>query len=252
VRLLTLDIETRPNLAYVWGLWNQNVGVNQIAESAEMLCFSAKWLGKHRIIFRSVFHDGKPKMVADLWDLLDKADAVIHYNGKSFDIPHINREFLQADLTPPSPYQQIDLYRTVKKQFRFPSNKLEYVADTLDIGEKLKHEGFDLWKRCMAGEESAWKLMRQYNINDVALTELLYERIKPWIPNVPSFAAHDQDHVCPACGSTKLQARGFAHTQQSRYQRYQCQSCGKWSRGTKVIKDESGKTQTTAIREVAV
>lgn len=243
MRLLTVDIETRPNLAYVWGLFDQNIAVNQIAESTEMICWSAKWVGKHKVIFRSVFHDGKETMVKDLWKLLDEADVIIHYNGRSFDIPHVNREFLEADMTPPSPYRQIDLLRAVKKRFRFPSNKLEYVVETLDIGEKLKHEGFDLWKRCMANEASAWKLMRQYNVNDVALTELLYERIKPWIPNIPSYAAHTQEQVCPACGSGKLQMRGFAYTQQSRYRRFQCQECGKWSRGT--------KGTHVSIREVA-
>jgi DNA polymerase elongation subunit (family B) len=243
MRLLTIDIETRPNLAWVWGLWNQNVGANQIAESTEMICFSAKWVGKHKVHFYSVHHHGKDEMLKALWSLLDEADAVIHYNGRSFDIPHINREFLEAEMNPPSPYRQIDLLRAVKRKFRFPSNKLEYVAESLDIGAKLKHEGFDLWRRCMAGEDSAWKLMRQYNINDVALTELLYERIRPWIPNIPSHAAFSQEKVCPACGSKKFQMRGFAYTQQSRYRRYQCQNCGKWFRGTKGTSVE--------IREVA-
>lgn len=244
MNILTLDIETRPNLAYVWGLWDQNVGTNQIVASTEMICWSAKWVGKHKVTFRSVYHDGKEKMVRDLWDMLDKADVVVHYNGRRFDIPHVNREFLEMELTPPSPYKQVDLLAAVKRRFRFPSNKLEYVVQELGIGEKLKHEGFDLWVRCMANEESAWKLMRQYNINDVALTELLYERILPWIPNIPSHAAHDQDQVCPACGSGKLQARGFSYTQQSRYRRYQCTNCGKWSRNTKAA-------AVVSVREIA-
>lgn len=243
MRLLTVDVETSPNLAYVWGLYQQNLAPVQVVEPTEMLCWSAKWRGAHKVIYRSVFDDGKGEMLDKLWELLDEADAVIHYNGMSFDVPHINREFLQAELGPPSPYKQIDLFRAIKKRFKFPSNKLEYIVDDLGIGEKLKHEGFELWKRCMAGEASAWRLMRQYNINDVALTELLYERILPWIPNIPSHAAYSQERVCPACGSDNLQARGFAYTKQSRYQRFQCQSCGKWSRGT--------KGETVDIREVA-
>lgn len=243
MKCLVIDIETRPNLAWVWGLWDQNVGINQIAESTEVLCWAAKWVGKHKVTFRSVYSDGKEKMVKDLWDMLDAADVVIHYNGRSFDIPHINREFLEMELSPPAPYKQIDLLRAVKKQFRFPSNKLEYVVDTLGLGEKLKHEGFDLWRRCMANEESAWKLMRQYNVNDVAITELLYERILPWIPNIPSFAAHTQERVCPACGSEHIEDRGWAYTQQSRYKRWVCKDCGKWSRDT--------RGESIQIREVA-
>lgn len=244
MRLLVLDIETRPNLAYVWGIWNQNIGTNQIAEACEMVCFSAKWVDKHKVTFKSTYHDGKSKMLQSLWTLLDEADAVIHYNGKRFDIPHINREFLEAEMDPPSPYRHIDLLQAVKKRFRFPSNKLEYIVQELGIGEKLKHEGFDLWVRCIANEESAWKLMRQYNINDVALTELLYERIKPWIPNIPSHAAFSGERVCPACGSKDIQNRGMAYTQQSAYRRFVCLDCGKWGRETKAVK-------TVSVREVA-
>jgi len=236
-----VDIETRPNLAYVWGLWDQNVGINQIASSTEMLCWSAKWTDHTKIHFRSTFHDGKEKMLGDLWKLVDEADAVIHFNGRRFDVPHINREFLEAGMDPPSPYKQIDLFQAVKRRFRFPSNKLAYVCDTLGIGSKLKHEGFDLWLGCMANEKGAWRLMRQYNVNDVALTEMLYQKLLPWIPNIPSHAAHSGDSdTCPACGGKLLEKRGFAHTAQSRFQRFVCRDCGKWSRSTQ-------STQTVKI-----
>jgi predicted RNA-binding Zn-ribbon protein involved in translation (DUF1610 family) len=88
--------------------------------------------------------------------------------------------------------------------------------------------------------------MRQYNINDVALTEELYERIRPWIPNHPSFAAMTGEHVCPACGSKELESRGkgYSYTQQSSYQRFRCKECGKWSRATKA-------ETTVKIREIA-
>jgi hypothetical protein len=234
VRLLSVDIETRPNLAYVWGLWDQNVGLNQIAASTEMICWSAKWTDRMKIHFRSTFHDGKEKMVRDLWDLLDEADAVIHFNGRRFDIPHINREFLEMGMNPPSPYKQIDLFQAVKRRFKFPSNKLDYVCDRLDIGSKLKHEGFDLWLGCMANEKGAWRLMRQYNVNDVALTEMLYWKLLPWIPNLPSHATHSGDgETCPACGGHKIELRGFSYTAQSRFQRFVCKDCGKWSRSTR-------------------
>ncbi len=243
MKCLVLDIETAPSLAYVWSIWNQNIGINQIEESGEMLCWAAKWVGKHKVTFRSVYSDGKEGMVRGLWEMLDKADVVITYNGRKFDIPWANAEFLLLDLQPPAPYQQIDLYPAVKKKFKFPSYKLDYVCQRLGIGAKVQHEGFELWKRCIANEASAWKTMRFYNVNDVAITELLYERMLPWIPNIPSFAAHTQGHVCPACGSDDLQSRGYAFTQQTRYQRFQCKSCGKWSRST--------KGESIQIREVA-
>lgn len=208
------------------------------------MCWSAKWTTKTKIHFRSTFHDGKEKMLGDLWELLDEADAVVHYNGRRFDIPHINREFVEMGKDPPSPYKQIDLLQAVRRRFRFPSNKLEYVAGALGIGSKLKHDGFELWLGCMANEKTAWRTMRQYNINDVALTEMLYWKLLPWIPNIPSHAAHSGEDVCPACGSKDLESRGYAYTAQSKYRRCVCKDCGKWSRLTK-------SDDTVGIREVA-
>jgi uncharacterized protein len=246
VRILLLDIETSPNLAHVWSLWNQNVSLDQLRESGSVICFSAKWLGdpKRETAFWSL-HDGKREMVGAAHVLLDEADAVVHWNGKRFDVPHLNREFLEGGLKPPSPFRQIDLMETAKKQFHFPSNKLDYVAQRLDVGAKQHHEGHLLWVKCLDGDPAAWKRMERYNRQDVWLLEGLYHKLQPWIPQHPSWGAFDAGQsLCPACGGNKLQRRGYAYTLQSAYPRYQCQQCGKWSRGTK-------RAYGTDIREVA-
>lgn len=235
MRTLTIDIETSPHLAHVWGMWQNNVSLNQLMESGEVICFAAKWLGKKEIIFRSVHHDGKEEMVRAAHELFDQADVLIHYNGDRFDIPHLNREFLEAGLAPPAPFHSVDLLRTVKKQFRFPSNKLDYVVQTLDIGAKATHTGHTLWVQCMAGDNKAWNLMRKYNKQDVVVTEKLFERLGPWIKNAPVAALYDQEASedrCPACGSYELKPRGYTYTKMSKYQRYVCE-CGKWSRSNK-------------------
>ena len=94
MRRLTIDIETRPNLAHVWGLWDQNVGINQLIEPVEMICFAAKWYHQKSVEFYSVHHDGIDVMRAQAYRLLNEADVIIHYNGRSFDIPHLNRELI--------------------------------------------------------------------------------------------------------------------------------------------------------------
>lgn len=233
MRILAIDIETQPNLAYVWGLWDQNVGLNQLVEAGQMMCFVSKWVGKPKVEFRSVHHDGQDKMIRRAWELLDEADVVMHYNGKRFDVPWLNREFLRLDLNPPSPYQQIDLLQVARREFQFPSNKLEYVSKALGLSGKVSHEGFGLWVKCMAGNDRAWKTMRKYNRQDVLLLEEMYERLRPWIRSHPSVAAFSGKDCCPACGGENLTHRGFAFLRTGRYQRFQCGDCGKWSRSTK-------------------
>ena len=88
MRILAIDIETSPNLAYVWGLWDQNVSLNQLVESGEILCWAAKWLGEDEVFFYSKQTTGrKSKMIRAAWALLDEADVVLHFNVKRFDIP---------------------------------------------------------------------------------------------------------------------------------------------------------------------
>jgi uncharacterized protein YprB with RNaseH-like and TPR domain len=234
MRTLFLDIETTPNVAHVWGLFKQNVGLNQLMESTRMLCFTAAW-SKSPVEFYSPRNLGDHRaMVEKAHELLDQADAVVHYNGERFDVPHLNREFLEAGLNPPSPFKQIDLVKAAKRVFRFPSNKLDYVSQVLGLAGKVHHEGHTLWVKCMEGDDEAWARMEEYARQDVALLEPMYERLRPWIPGHPNVALYnealDGELVCPACGSGSYQRRGYAFTAVTRYQRYQCQDCGKWFR----------------------
>lgn len=235
VRMLCFDIETRPALAYIWKIFDENIAIGQIDEAIEMISFAAKWVGHPEIEFRSVYHDGHDKMIERIWNLLDEADVVIHYNGKSFDVPHVQREFLRLEYLPPSPYQQIDLIHVCRKQFKFMSNKLAWVSEYLGLEGKIGHEGFNLWKRCMADDPQAWATMREYNVQDTILLEDLYNKIRPWITSHPSFGARIGGEVCSNCGSDHLQRRGLAYTKMSSFQRYQCQDCGTWMRSNKKI-----------------
>lgn len=242
---LIVDIETAPHRVYAWGLWGQDISTNQIVEPGYTLCWGAKWLGKPKVFFERVsgapgtreFKGSFRRMVEAAHALLEEADAVIHYNGNKFDMPTLKKEFLMLGLDPPSPQTQIDLLRVVKKQFRFPSNKLDYVARALGLGGKVKHMGMDLWKQCMAGDESAWRVMRRYNIRDVRMLEPLYERLVPWIQPHPNMGLYmdSASPVCPNCGSCNVIKKGLTRTATQAYQRYKCRACGKWSRGRRNV-----------------
>jgi hypothetical protein len=234
--ILMIDIETSPAIVPVWDIWNPHITPDSIIRDKEMMCFAAKWLGKDQVIFYSTYHHGKQHMMTALWNLLDRADAVMHYNGQSFDMPHINVGFITEGLPPPAPYKQIDLYSTVKKNFNFTSNKLGLVSKKLSLEGKLDSVGMSTWLLCMEDDDAAWQKMKEYNIQDVHALEDLYHPLRPWIHNHPSHALYSgRDDVCPNCGSDNLEKRGFARTHVSTYQRYNCKECGKWSRAAKRI-----------------
>ena len=231
MKTLAIDIETSPNIADVWGLWNNNVSLSQLRESQRVLCFAAKWEGEKRSMFFSEWQHTSDEMIRCAHMLLDEADAIVHYNGKRFDVPHLNREFVGLGLTPPSPYKQIDLYREIKSAFSFPSYKLAYVAEALNVGSKQETGGHELWVKVLAGDRKARATMKAYNIQDTELLIPLLHKVRPWI-STPSYGAMNGQDVCPACGSDWLRREGHAYTATGRYQRFVCIPCGKWSRGT--------------------
>lgn len=243
MKILLLDIEHAPHLVHAWGLFDQRIGTNQIIEPGYMLSWAAKWLGSREVMFGSRKKEPK-RFIRRLHMLLDEADVVVHYNGIRFDIPHINREFLLAELHPPSPYIQLDLLRTVRRQFKFASNKLDFVCRQLKLGAKYKHPGHELWVACMQGDMAAWTEMEKYNKHDVVLLERLYKYLRPWVPNHPNNCSFTEPGVpvCPTCGSGRLQKRGFQRTVANKYVRYQCNDCGSWSREpfTSTTREERG------------
>lgn len=246
-KIITLDIETSPIQAYTWGIWQQNIGLNQIIKDWSILSYCAKTLGDPDIRYADVSDKADPYDDYDLmqliWKELDQADIVVTQNGKRFDHRKINARFLALDMRPPSPFKMIDTKVEAAKVAMFTSNRLEWLADVLTDVPKDKHKdfpGFELWTACLAGNQKAWAAMRKYNPRDVIATEKLYLRLRPWIVGHPSVAVgsgHDAE-TCPKCGSHDIHPRGYVTTQVGVYQRYRCDSCGGWSRGRY---DQNGK-----------
>lgn len=227
LKILILDVETAPSKVYAWGLFNQDIHINQIVEPGYTLCYSAKWYKKKGLYFDSLQKSSKKKMIGSIHNLIEDSDVVVTYNGFKFDLPVLNKEFILLGFDPPSNYKQVDLYRVARRIFRFPSNKLDYISQSLGLGSKKKHKGMDLWKGCMDGDESSWRTMEAYNKQDVRLLEKVYEKMLPWVKNHPNYGLYvDSDRpICRNCGSSKVKKNGFDYTSVGKYQRYKCVDC---------------------------
>lgn len=232
MKLLLLDIETAPNLCATWGLYDQNVALDQLLEPGYTLCWAAKWHGEKEVMFSSV-RDGRKKMVRRIHALMNEADAICHYNGNKFDVPTLNKEFLLIDMKPPAPSKQIDLLITARRRFKLASNKLDFVAQQLGLGSKTKHKGMGLWLGCMNGKTEDWDVMETYNKQDVLLLEKVYDRLLPWIQAHPNRSVMDDIECCTRCGSTNFQARGRQVSSAGTYTRFQCMDCGGWFRAVR-------------------
>jgi len=228
--ILILDIETKPAVAYVWRAYDENISPDQVLDPGGMICFAAKWVGDKEVFFYSDWTHSKTEMLTALHELLSVADAVVTYNGDKFDLPKVHGEFLLEGFKAPPPITSIDVVKTIRKM-GFLINKLAFISPLLRVGEKMKHEGFELWAKVIAGDPKARDKMQKYNIQDVIILEKLYHRIKHFIKNHPHMG--DKKSECGACGSNNVQKRGFRRTKYFRIQRIQCQDCGSWSEGSR-------------------
>jgi hypothetical protein len=241
-RILLLDIETAPIEAFVWGLFDQNVGLEQIKTEWSILSFAAKWLGERRTLQMDTSKQRDARddrgLLAALWVLLDEADIVVAQNGDRFDIPKIRGRMIMAGFGPFSPIRTIDTLKIARRHFGFTSKKQAWLTKHLTPEvEKLTHRefpGISLWVECLKGNPRAWSVMRRYNIRDVVGLEKIYLKLRPWAEGHPNVAAYsDSDEVaCPKCGSTNLKLNGSSLTQTGKYQRYRCleSNCGAFAR----------------------
>lgn len=243
-KILLIDLETAPNLGSYFELWREG-NILWTFQHWYILCFGWKWLGEKEthIVALPDFKIWKKdktndeELVKVLWDLFNKAEIIIAQNGDRFDIRKSNARFLKWRLEPPSPYKTIDTLKIARKYFKLDSNKLDDLGDYLGIGRKLRTEK-GLWKDCMEGNLKAWKYMKEYNKQDVILLEKVYYKLRGWQTNSPNMnLIYGSIFSCPTCGSSECHKRGYGITRVNTYQRWQCQNCGAWSRGSIIKRD---------------
>lgn len=236
-----MDIETAPIVADVWGLWENNVSLNQIKKDWHLLSWSAKWLGDSpkKIMYQD---QRKAKNIEDdrdllegIWKLLDEADIVIGQNSKAFDHKKLNARFIMNGMQPPSSFKIIDTMLLAKKHFAFSSNKLEFMTNKLCKKYKKlkvkKFPGHEMWTECIKGNLKAWKEMERYNKYDVLSLEELYTKLIPWDNSVNFNLYTDSAELKCTCGSKNFRNKGYVYTATGRYSRHRCNECGSEIRG---------------------
>lgn len=223
-KILFIDIETKPVLAQVWRLFDQNVGLNQIQEDWSILSYCAKWKGDENIIYEDLqgeedFEDDS-KLLAGLWKLMNEADFIVGQNSKRFDVKKINARLVLNGYPKPSTFRQIDTLEIAKRQFGFTSNRLEYMTDKLcKVYKKLTHKHFPghiLWSECLKNNPLAWAEMREYNVNDVLSLEELYDTFSSWDNSLPNFDVY----VDEVLDMSEWVHDGYHYSNIGKYKRY--------------------------------
>lgn len=233
-RILILDIETSPRLAWTFGLWNENIYQEKVEKDWKILCFGFKWLDKSpaHVVSLLDFHWVEEKLVLELYALLEEADIVVAHNAVRFDVARIRAKFLEYGLPRPAPFKTFDTLKTARKYFDMTYNKLDYIDKLIGFEGKLEHEGIQLWIDCMHGCPKAWGKMVKYNEQDILVLERVYKTLRGWDPSHPNlnhYYADGQVH-CPNCGGLNLTPTNPVYTNVSQFAAYRCDDCGAYAR----------------------
>lgn len=246
-KILLYDLETSPNLQYAYGTYKPYT--LRVKEYGSIMSISWCWYGEtdengepvvhHENLTTIPYKQGSSAnkaLVKHLHSLLDAADIVIAHNAYGFDNKVAAALMARHGLTPPSPFKTVDTLRAARQNFRFPGgNRLNDLGLYFGFGEKSQMKVGDLWFDCLKGDKKAWKLLQEYNDQDVVLLYRVYEKLRPWIRNHPNLGdLSERDGVCPKCESRHLQKRGYNHRRNGKVQRYQCMDCGGWTNEAKL------------------
>ena len=142
----------------------------------------------------------------------------------------------------PPNFPLIDTWRTARNQLKLRNNRLITIQEFLKLDNKKNAILPEQWIRAMGGHEQSLKYIELHCKKDVDVLVDVYHTLKPLMLDHPNRGLLDGRGGCGVCGETRLQKRGFHITRTRRYQRYQCQSCGSWSKETKPLKAELAST----------
>lgn len=237
-RILIYDVESSPNLAWIWNKYQQDA-VGDFVKSRQIIAFAYKWLGEKEIRAYTLkdfpTYKNNPEcnrmLIEKLHEVLSQADIVVAHNGIDFDNKMAYTDFIKHGMEPTPPFRTVDTLQFARSKFRFNSNKLDDLGALLNLGRKVETGGFRLWVDCMRGDAKAWEKMRKYNKHDVALLERVYLKLRPWMMRHPSVNIADGHDGCPMCRSSKIIAKGFFLTNGGKRPRFKCKDCGKWFSG---------------------
>ena len=236
LRILLFDLETAPLLAHVWRPDDAYIPNERMLHDSFILCWGAKWRHQKTVMTgvltpKEAVAQDDSRIVQELADLIREADIIVAHNADRFDVPMFNNRLLLLGQEPIGPVKTLDTLTLARRNFRLSHNNLDYLGRVLGLGTKIKTD-FALWRRCYLGEASALERMRVYNRRDVILLGEVFERLLPYVRNLPRLveASHAGEMACPSCGKSKLIKRGVYRSSVSTFQKMQCVFCGRYPR----------------------
>lgn len=231
MKVLFWDLEVAPLLAWMWSLSQDRVDPGHVVQEAFLLGWGAQWRGSsvvHSAVLtpEEALAQDDSRVVGEIADLVREADMVVAHNGQRYDLRVLSARVLALGLEPLGPVQMLDTYLLAKRDFRLASLSLGHLAKVLGAPAKQSLP-FSEWAKAYRGDYVALRKIRQYVRQDVRTLAAVFEAMLPHYRSLPRLR---DGNGCPYCGSMDLKKRGVRRTAAATWQRYQCGSCGRYSR----------------------
>lgn len=229
IKRLFFDIETTPIIAYTWRIgYNISLPFENIIEDWKIICISYKWENENEVHNLRWDNGDDKQLLIDFLKVAKLADEMIAHNGDRFDIKKIRTRCIYHRIPMFPKYRTLDTLKKSRGNFAFNSNKLDYIAQYLNVGKKQEHEGFDLWIKCMKGDEQAIFDMVSYCNQDVIILEDVYHALQHYIkPNTHAGVINGEyKYSCPICAEKEIELVKSDVTQKGTISRVvKCTSC---------------------------
>lgn len=231
-RRLFFDIETSPNTGIFWEAgYKKNIGYENIIKERAIICICYKWEDEKVVNFLTWDSKQNDKAMLEKFIVVaNQSDELVGHNGIKFDLAWIRTRclFHRVEMFPT--YKSIDTLRISRAKFKFNSNKLDYIAQFLGMGKKIKTE-FGLWKNILLHKDKeAMAKMVKYCQKDVILLEKVYKELAAHIePKTHYGVIFGQNRgSCPECGSDELiRAATSVSATGIKKVKFKCKTCNK-------------------------
>ena len=207
-RRLFFDIETSPNIGLFWSAgYKLNIDYSNIIKERAIICICYKWEDEKEV--HSLQWDSKQNdkvMLEKFIGIANQSNELCGHNGEKFDLAWIRTRCLFHRIPMFPNYTTIDTLKIARSKFRFNSNRLNYIADFLGFGQKIKTE-YSLWKDILLKKnKDAMEAMVKYCKKDVLLLEKVFKALSPHtIAKTHYGVIFGQERgSCPECGSNEL------------------------------------------------
>lgn len=173
------DIETSYNIVKSWRIgYNLNLNTSDIIHERAIICLSYKWQGEDKVHTVRWKNGCDKNVIKEFVKVVSQADECVGHNLKRFDEKWLMTRCIKHGILALPKYKVYDTLLKARSKFNFNSNKLDYIAEFLGLGNKLKHRGLAMWddiilRNCPLAMEE----MIDYCEKDVVLTEEVYNKL---------------------------------------------------------------------------